>query len=108
VRKTTEERPVTIICGGCGHEYEVSARYARQLRRGEYQQRCRTCSNASRARSVCCPDKVVASAIVTEEERNYWFDRLGLEGAVRLARVVFGEGAATPAPQSLTASANDE
>jgi hypothetical protein len=45
---------------------------------------------------------------VTEEERNYWLDKLGLEGAVRLARVVFGEGSATAVPQSLTASVRDE
>jgi len=80
-----EER-VLLTCEGvgCRRRYEVSARYARAIRGGEYPPLCPDCNKEAR-----CKRK--ASRVVSEAERRYWIDRFGYEGAVALAQAIWGE-----------------
>lgn len=79
---STDAVPVDHECEVCGHKYQVSARYARKVRSGEYNRRCRSCSNGSRRKTAVSP-------VVLTAERRFWIERFGLAGAIALSRAIW-------------------
>lgn len=57
------ERPVTLTCANCGSDFERSARFARMIRRGEQEQKCRRCARPAKASPV------------TDSDRRFWLTR---------------------------------
>lgn len=57
------EPAVTLLCEDCGCDFEVSARYARRIRRGEYELKCRRCVRRGKA------------APISDTDRRFWLKR---------------------------------
>ena len=72
---TRVEIPVTLLCNDCDFEFEVSARWARKIRRGECKQICPSCRRGGAAPRL----------EVTDADRAYWLERFTLEEIRELA-----------------------
>jgi hypothetical protein len=71
------EPDVTFRCEDCGTSFTRSARFARMIRCGDQEQKCRRCLRPSKA------------APVTDTDRRYWLTRFSDMEIASLAVTVF-------------------
>lgn len=81
------ELPVRFRCE-CGADFEVTARWARVLRKRDDRPKCRRCEGASRRK----PTEELTSAVlvrtrspVTDRDRQFWLDRFSLDELCEIA-----------------------
>lgn len=114
---TRTEIRVSLECSDCSFNFEVSARYAREIRRGVYPQRCRDCRHDARCRPVqeLGDWSKLAYGEVTDRERRWCLAHFTDEAILEIAELLSGrrgdigavrawrEQLAVPTPPALAA-----